>query len=106
MATPTWYLDYLSTPRWQAIRRTMLCLAQHRCRTPGCWQRRGLQVHHLSYANLGNEFVGDLTVLCRNCHERAHNLPITPYRGRHDFEILGAILKRLATVTPAEMAIP
>ena len=28
-----------------------------------------INVHHLSYENMGNELVGDLAVLCIDCHD-------------------------------------
>jgi len=33
-----------------------------------------LDVHHLTYARLGNELMGDLLGLCRSCHTLVHDL--------------------------------
>jgi hypothetical protein len=64
------YAAYLRSPHWRALRRQALDLAQRRC---PCGARTELQVHHLTYARLGAERLGDLAVLCRGCHRRAHS---------------------------------
>lgn len=64
------YAAYLRSPHWQALRRQALDLARRRCPCGAC---TGLQVHHLTYARLGAERLGDLAVLCRGCHRRVHS---------------------------------
>lgn len=39
-----------------------------------CGARKGLQVHHLSYARLGHESFDDLICVCKKCHESIHNV--------------------------------
>jgi hypothetical protein len=46
-----WYNRYLLTPEWKA---------------------RRAQVHHLTYAHVGREFLFELVALCEECHERLH----------------------------------
>lgn len=60
------YLDYIHSSAWQTRRQRALELAGHRCQVCGRYNR--LQVHHVSYANLGHETDRDLTVLCYECH--------------------------------------
>jgi hypothetical protein len=38
-----------------------------------CSRTFGLDVHHLRYTNLGFEEDGDVLVLCRTCHQDAHD---------------------------------
>ncbi len=60
---------YLRSGWWKLRRKVALLRAA--CRCQHC-EKRGRDVHHTSYANLGNEFDGDLLVLCRSCHEAEH----------------------------------
>ena len=66
MALSPKYLAYIHSPEWKARRVRALQLAGHRCQV--CGETRGLQVHHVTYANLGRELDRDLTVLCWWCH--------------------------------------
>jgi len=74
------YERYLQTARWRSRRNRALKLAEYHCQR--CQAQRKLQVHHLSYARLGDERDEDLEVLCRGCHlghhvnELQHNLGI------------------------------
>jgi predicted HNH restriction endonuclease len=36
------------------------------------WDMEDIDIHHLSYNNLGNERYRDLQILCRNCHQVTH----------------------------------
>ena len=38
-----------------------------------CGKAKNLNVHHITYENLGAEKVSDLVTLCRDCHEDIHN---------------------------------
>lgn len=61
---------YLRSEHWQATRKVALEAAGHRCQVCNGAQR--LDVHHRTYANVGKEQPGDLTVLCRGCHDLYH----------------------------------
>ena len=65
------YLEYLDSSEWRAKRELALERAGHRCQV--CNLATRLDVHHRTYENLGVEDVGDLTVLCRECHEAFHD---------------------------------
>lgn len=65
------YLEYLQTDHWKQTRQAALERAGHRCQL--CATTEHLQVHHNSYANLGNEKPEDLVVLCRKHHELFHD---------------------------------
>jgi hypothetical protein len=43
-----------------------------------CGARTVLDVHHLTYENVGRERDEDLIVLCRRCHAAAHSRPLPP----------------------------
>jgi len=69
------YAKYLQSNHWQSLRKEVLkhTSSCERCRLPR-WLAsvaydQDLNVHHTSYANLGNEDWMDLQVLCRYCHE-------------------------------------
>lgn len=73
--TKTEYKRYISGPYWQQRRKDFLIL-NDRC--VGCGLPRwaavllydqDLNVHHVSYTNLGAETDEDLRPLCRRCHE-------------------------------------
>jgi hypothetical protein len=65
-----WYRNvYLRSEHWQALRRAKL----RQCpRCYMCNSRQHIDVHHLSYANLGHEILPELMTLCRTCHQIEH----------------------------------
>ena len=64
------YEWYLASDHWQALRRLAL---EHHGRACGqCGATTRLQVHHVNHRRLGYEELGDLRVVCRECHERRH----------------------------------
>ena len=70
------YQKYLQSAHWQQRRKQAIedvCHACEKCDIPR-WlaqiaYEQDLNVHHLSYQNLGREEDDDLEVLCRRCHE-------------------------------------
>jgi hypothetical protein len=72
------YADFLDSPVWRVTRRQALVRAGFRCQwvVPGmtirCGSRHRLEVHHLTYARIGDEDPDDLVVLCRAHHLSAH----------------------------------
>jgi 5-methylcytosine-specific restriction endonuclease McrA len=65
------YTAHLASEEWRATRALALRRAGHVCQTPGCEESHALEVHHATYARLGAEAWGDLTVLCPDCHAAA-----------------------------------
>lgn len=61
------YMAYLRSAEWREKRKEFLELANYECEE--CGEKDGLQVHHLSYENIGDETEDDVQVLCRECHE-------------------------------------
>lgn len=64
------YAEYLASPEWAARRHAVLDRDGDRCQLKhrGC-TRKATQVHHLTYANVGNEPLEDLVSICVHCHE-------------------------------------
>lgn len=67
------YVNYIRSQAWQERRQRALRRAQWRCQVcgdayPPRVSRARLQVHHVSYKNLGDEPDEDLTVMCVYCH--------------------------------------
>jgi 5-methylcytosine-specific restriction endonuclease McrA len=67
----TFYSTYIQSSGWRTspARLGELEAAGYRCRlcnTPG--GEVPLEAHHRTYDRLGNERIGDLTALCRDCH--------------------------------------
>lgn len=73
--TKTEYRQYIGSEEWQQRRSIFLEEAGtcNRCFLPRhlaiIAYDQDLNVHHRSYANLGQEEPGDLEALCRRCHE-------------------------------------
>lgn len=66
------YHDYLATPEWREKADAVLSRDRYLCQ--GCRKRRATQVHHLTYAHRGAEFLFELISLCDECHERLHQV--------------------------------
>jgi hypothetical protein len=62
--------QYLRSPHWRETRERALERAGHRCQV--CNSEQRLDVHHRTYERIGAEEPGDLTVLCRRCHDLFH----------------------------------
>lgn len=59
-----------SNPKWRALRELVMRRAGGTCE--GCGVRPAVQVHHLTYDHLGDEFLWELRAVCVPCHERIH----------------------------------
>jgi len=64
------YRKHMRSRRWREICQRELRRAGDRCEE--CGEREGLEVHHLTYVNLGDERPGELRVLCEGCHWQLH----------------------------------
>jgi len=65
------YPEYLQTDHWQNLRKRALGRAHYRCQLCNT-NGTQLDVHHRTYERLGHERLGDLTVLCTDCHAKYH----------------------------------
>jgi 5-methylcytosine-specific restriction endonuclease McrA len=65
------YVEYLNTKWWDFTRRRRLEIDKYKCKQ--CGGIHELEVHHLSYENLGDENIyTDLITLCSRCHNDEH----------------------------------
>lgn len=71
------YKKYILSPEWEAKKQERKQIDDFKCVCCGRSEdhtRRGLQVHHISYARLGHENVWtDLVTVCGSCHKKIHN---------------------------------
>jgi hypothetical protein len=65
-----WYNKYLQSTEWRVRRDLVMARAEGVCE--GCRSRPAVQVHHLTYDHVGNEFLWELAAVCNQCHDRAH----------------------------------
>lgn len=63
------YQLYMQSEAWKELRQKIIELDGHSCRK--CGASATLEVHHKTYARLGNEDLDDLVTLCARCHGRA-----------------------------------
>ena len=64
------YQEYLVTDHWKKKKYAIKRQTRNECST--CKSRHNLDVHHLTYKNIGNESMKDLMLLCRTCHYDYH----------------------------------
>lgn len=64
------YKKYLNSFHWKRLRLRKLIDVEFRCEI--CGADNGLNIHHLTYENIGKEFLSDLMVLCSSCHRAIH----------------------------------
>ena len=64
------YEHYLGTGQWQEKRKLVFKRDNYQCQK--CGTGKNLNVHHITYENLYNEEIEDLTTLCKPCHEKIH----------------------------------
>lgn len=73
------YFKYIKSAAWQQMRKKyyayakklhgrLMCAACHISNQP-------LDLHHRTYKRLGQEYLMDLVLLCRPCHEAVHDHP-------------------------------
>ncbi len=62
---------YLKTDKWAMLRSKILERDGGICQ--GCLEKKAVQVHHITYENIGNEFCFELISLCDECHERVYS---------------------------------
>ena len=64
------YREYIQSKEWREKAEQAKKEAGYRCQVCNASKHeQRLDAHHRTYANLGNEQPGDITVLCAICHE-------------------------------------
>jgi 5-methylcytosine-specific restriction endonuclease McrA len=64
------YHRYLASADWQSVRQRIFSRSWGTCE--GCLEAPATEVHHRTYAHVGDEFLFELVAICRPCHERLH----------------------------------
>lgn len=66
------YYAYLKTEKWRSLRAKVKRRCGNTCE--GCMDAAVDEIHHLTYANVGNEFLNELVGYCTMCHKRWHKI--------------------------------
>ena len=74
------YSDYLLSPEWAKRRDAVIERCSGLCE--GCGNAPVDHVHHLTYDNIGDEFLWQLVGVCAPCHARAHGKTKTKRKRR------------------------
>lgn len=64
------YKQHLQSNDWTMKRNAVFRRSGGMCEC--CLTNRATEVHHLSYKNVGHEFLPELTATCNSCHSSAH----------------------------------
>ena len=77
------YEKYIGSVKWKKVRQYRMKYDDFECQSPHpmlnvCLDYKRLEVHHLTYDNLGNELLGDILTLCQNCHEHVEDIIQNP----------------------------
>jgi len=69
-----WYRKvYLNSLHWKIVRwmkKTNMRILRGAVYCEKCGNRKRLQVHHMTYANLWHEKMSDLQIVCNLCHRQ------------------------------------
>ena len=82
-----WCELYFTTRQWYVLRRSVIDRCNNICER--CGKQKVVDIHHVTYKNLGLEKLSDLVGLCRECHEEKHNKNRNP-------ELLRDVLTRMS----------
>jgi 5-methylcytosine-specific restriction endonuclease McrA len=66
------YKEYINSPEWESKKRKFYKSTFYHGHCEICHRKLPLDIHHLSYDNLGNEPLTDLMAVCRECHKIIH----------------------------------
>ena len=66
------YNSHIGSRKWQELREQVWDRESGICQ--GCASEPIEHVHHLTYANMSNEFLFELMGLCITCHLRVHGV--------------------------------
>ena len=61
------YNEYIKSDKWRTKR--LECLKRDNYQCQKCGTAINLVIHHTTYDRLGNEDIGDLVTLCKDCHK-------------------------------------
>jgi 5-methylcytosine-specific restriction endonuclease McrA len=61
---------YIKSKQWADVRKKRMQIDKNTCQK--CGAKKHLQVHHLTYENIGEEEMEDLLTVCKPCHMKIH----------------------------------
>jgi len=64
------YAEYLASDKWKSFKTKYR--ASGRSRRCDICHKKPIQLHHKTYARLGEELLDDVVPLCRDCHKNVH----------------------------------
>lgn len=64
------YKLYLNSNEWVILKNGIIKDRGYKCEK--CGSRKSIDLHHLTYDRLGNEYPEDLELVCRTCHKGLH----------------------------------
>lgn len=77
------YKTFIESKEWQETRTRIFKRDKYKCQI--CGSCKNLQVHHITYENLGQEKDADLVTLCEKCHiEDIHKDKSKPNNNNHN----------------------
>lgn len=62
------YHRYMQSPEWRSIRERVLVRDKEVCQ--GCLEEKAFEAHHLTYVNIGEEFLFELVAIGPRCQRR------------------------------------
>jgi 5-methylcytosine-specific restriction endonuclease McrA len=65
------YKARLADPSWRKLKSQNIRDRGYVCES--CSSEHRIELHHITYENLGSEKLEDMALLCRNCHQEAHD---------------------------------
>ena len=63
-------LIYMQSKQWFILKAMLLMKYKYKCQICDCIH--SLEAHHLTYERLGDEWLSELALLCRDCHQAQH----------------------------------
>lgn len=66
------YKDYLNTKHWRLKKNEYSREYENKCCM--CESTKNLNLHHMTYENIGHENLNDLCYLCKDCHNALHKM--------------------------------
>ena len=86
---------YLKSPAWKKLRNKVREREQYCCEGCGAMEEdssESFEIHHNTYQDLGCESLDQLHLLCRFCHQSAHDAaaakyPHNPYGREHQYPL-------------------
>lgn len=97
------YLDYIASDAWRRRRSLKLLLAgglSGRVQCESCkrvFSVRRVDVHHQTYERFKSEWMSDLRILCRSCHDAVREIDMAIEGGSLD-QISDQLLQMLSAI--------